>query len=86
MAPTPQQARYIAVARLKQLEDYTTKPTLWPALSCDKHGVTITETAAAGKGIVDLGTVPTSTFAKYEEEEEEEGEEEVGEKRPLSGK
>ena len=87
MAPTPQQARYIAVARLKQLEDYTTKPTLWPALSCDKHGVTITETAAAGKGIVDLGTVyTTSTFAKYiEEEEEEEGEEEEVGREEASG-
>ena len=87
MAPTPQQARYIAVARLKQLEDYTTKPTLWPALSCDKHGVTITETAAAGKGIVDLGTVyTTSTFAKYIEEEEEEEEEEEGEEEEEVGR
>jgi len=70
------QAALIDAAKLQQLEEYTRQSVSWPALACDKHGVSVSKTSSGGVGVVDLGVIYTAqAFDKYMEDEDEEDEE-----------
>ena len=71
------------LARLLQLEDFTSKPVCWRSLVSDKHGVTITETSSGDQGILDLGIIyyTTAETADYDMAEDEELEERLEELR-----